>query len=346
MRIDSLNKFEKKVLRGSASNYIDFLTDEQLDKAYFTKEIKKKDNSSIRSIQCINNEHPVYKIQKQLKSNFFDFIPLSNHAYGYVRGKSYYDHLKPHVKSRYYLKLDIKDFFPSIRDSSLREVLEYFIDDEVRINNELPLLDFIIKTVTFKGSLPQGAVTSPVLSNIYFTYLDIRISRYCQKFGVQYSRYVDDLLFSSDNLFLHKKVFANGINKILRSRGFQLNSSKIKKTIDEISLNGFVVGENIRLSRRKLALVSGLIYCYQHSPKKTLENLILEIREHFNFDKNQNINLRRLHNYLAGYRSFLLGLLPFDSVGVMSEDMTKANKKILFKVNEIEKILDLTATDI
>lgn len=203
-------------------------------------------------------------------------------------------------------------------------------------------MDFIIKTVTFDGSLPQGAVTSPVLSNIYFRFIDIRISRYCQKFGIEYSRYVDDLLFSSHNLFLHKKVFINGINKILKTQGLHLNPEKIRKAKDEISLNGFVVGDNIRLSRKKTAFLSALIYCYQKSQKKTLDDLLSEIREHFNIGEKKKINIIWLHNYLAGYRSFLLGLLPFDSAGVMSDDITKTNKKILFKINEIEKILDLT----
>lgn len=337
MRIESLSKFEKKVLRGSVSQYVDLLTEELQFTAYYEKIIKKKDNSD-RIIQCIDSEHLLYGIQKQLKNNFFDFIPLSNHAYGYVKGKSYFDYLTPHVKHVYYLKLDIKDFFHSIKDKKLREVLEYYIDD-VSVNDELTLLDFIIKVATINNSLPQGAVTSPVLSNIYFRYLDIRISRYCRKFGITYSRYVDDLLFSSDSLFLHKKVFINGITKILKSQGFQLNLKKFRKAKDEISLNGFVVGKEVRLSRKKTAIISAIIHCYQNSPNKTLEELLSEIEKNFQI----KVNIPKLHNFLAGYRSFLLGLLPFDSVGVISEDLTRTNKKILYKINEIEKILDLTA---
>ena len=53
-----------------------------------------------------------------------------------------------------------------------------------------------------------------------------------------------------------------------------------------------------------------------------------------------------LHNYLAGYRSFLLGLLPFDSAGTLPKQMNKANNKILYKINEIEKILDLLVDEL
>ncbi|MCP3743910.1 MULTISPECIES: reverse transcriptase family protein [Paenibacillus] len=340
MRIESLSKFEKKVLRDSVSHYVDLLTEEQLLTAYYTKIIKKKDKSD-RVIHCIDNEHLIYKIQKQLKNNFLDFIPLSNYAYGYVKGKSYYDYLKPHVKHGYYMKLDIKDFFHSIKEKELREVLKYYVDD-VSINESLTILDFITKVVTVNEFLPQGAVTSPVLSNIYFRFLDIRISRYCRKFGINYTRYVDDLLFSSDNLFIHKRVFINGITKILKSQGFQLNPKKVRKTKSEICLNGFVVGENIRLSRKKTAIISSFIYYYQCSPNKTLEELLTEVEKNLEI----KIKIPNLHNFLAGYRSFLLGLLPFDSVGVLPEVITRTDKKILYKINEIEKILDLTAANI
>ncbi|WNS43889.1 reverse transcriptase family protein [Paenibacillus sp. MMS20-IR301] len=345
MRIESLNNFEKKVLRGSVTEHIDSLMLESIPEAYYTKTIKKKDNSD-RILQCIDNEHVLFKIQKQLKNNYFDFIPLSNYAYGYVKGKSYYDYLKPHINHNFYLRLDIKNFFESIKEKKLREVLKYTIDDDIKINEDISLLDFIMKIVTLNGSLPQGAVTSPVLSNVFFRHLDIRISRYCKKFGIEYSRYVDDMLFSSNELYIHKKVFLNGIIKILKSCGFYLNNKKVLKTKKEISLNGFVVGTDIRLSRKKTALLSSLIYCYQHSQKKNIDNLLCEIRNHFNLDSNKKINLLWLHNYLAGYRSFLLGLLPFDSVGVMPEDTTKVHQKLLFKINEIEKILDIIAFEI
>lgn len=344
MRIESLNNFEKKVLHSSVTEHIDSLILESIPEAYYKKIIKKNDNSD-RILQCIDNEHALFKIQKQLKNNFFDFIPLSNYAYGYVKGKSYYDYLKPHINNNFYLRLDIKNFFESIEEKKLREVLKYTIDD-IKINENISLMDFIVKLVTLNGSLPQGAVTSPVLSNIVFRYLDIRISRYCKKFGIEYSRYVDDMLFSSNELYIHKKVFLNGIIKILKSYGFYLNNKKILKTKKEISLNGFVVGTDIRLSRKKTAFLSSLIYCYQHSKKKNIDNLLYEIRNHFNLDLKEKINLLWLHNYLAGYRSFLLGLLPFDSVGVMPEYTTKVNRKLLFKINEIEKILDLIAFEI
>ncbi len=337
MKIEGLHKFETRVIRDSVSHYADILTNTHVNGNYHTKLIKKN-NSENRIIHCINRETYIYKLQQQLKNNFFDFIPLSTYAYGYIKGKSYYDYLKPHVKCKYYMKLDIKDFFHSIKIEKLREVLRYYINDTLVTEHEI-ILDFILRVVTLNGYLPQGAVTSPVISNIYFRQLDIRISRYCKKIGINYTRYVDDILLSSNNSFINKKIFINGIKKILKSRGFELNLNKTRKSKLEISLNGFVVGENLRLSRKKTALISELIYYYQHSSNHTLEELVLQFNDKYNIE----LNITKLHNFLAGYRSFLLGLLPFDSVGSLSENMTKSDKKNLHKINEIEKILDLTA---
>ncbi|MCM3037517.1 reverse transcriptase family protein [Bacillus pumilus] len=339
MHIDNLNKFETKILRGSTTNFLDILEEEEISKAYYTRIISKK-NGKKRILNCINNGHILYKLQGNLKRNFFDYIPLSSHAYGYVKGKSYYDYLEQHVGNEIFLKLDIRDFFDSIKENKLREVLGYYVDD-IKVKEKLTLIDFIIKVVTVDGKLPQGAVTSPVLSNILFRHLDIRISRYCKKFGITYTRYVDDILFSSSSFYLHKKVFVNGIKKILRSYNLYLNTKKIIKTKNEISLNGFVIGEEIRLSRKKTAHISAIIYCYHRTNIKNTDNFIKEIKEHFNLNASTELDLLVLHNYLAGYRSFLLGLLPFDSAGVLPEHLTKRNRKLLYKINEIEKILDL-----
>ncbi|RFB13472.1 RNA-directed DNA polymerase [Bacillus sp. HNG] len=339
MHIEDLNKFETKILRESTKTCIELLKSHKISKAYYTKTISKK-NGMERTLHCINNEHILYKLQGNLKRNFFDYIPLSSHAYGYVKGKSYYNYLEPHVDSDIFLKLDIKDFFDSIKENKLREVLGYYVDD-INVSDKLTLIDFIVKVVTLDGKLPQGAVTSPVLSNILFRQLDIRISRYCEKFGITYTRYVDDILFSSTSFYLHKKIFVNGIKKILKSNDLYLNTNKIIKTKNEISLNGFVIGKEIRLSRKKTAFISAIIYCYQHTNIKNVDNFIKEIKHHFKLTDSTEIDLFWLHNYLAGYRSFLLGLLPFDSVGVLPEHLNKGNKKLLYKINEIEKILDL-----
>lgn len=97
------------------------------------------------------------------------------------------------------MRLDIKNFFENINNQLIEKVFDYYfrIDDDTT-NNEA-LIDFR-EMVTLEGKVPQGAITSPTLSNIVFRQLDLRIYKYCKKFNITYTRYADDLLFSSDML--------------------------------------------------------------------------------------------------------------------------------------------------
>lgn len=147
------------------------------------------------------------------------------------------------------MRLDIKNFFENINNQLIEKVFDYYfrIDDDTT-NNEA-LIDFR-EMVTLEGKVPQGAITSPTLSNIVFRQLDLRIYKYCKKFNITYTRYADDLLFSSDSNYLHKDFFIKKLKYIISSMDFKLNERKIRYDKDYISLNGFVIEDSIRVSRK------------------------------------------------------------------------------------------------
>lgn len=100
----------------------------------------------------------------------------------------------------------------------------------------------IFEILTYKYTLYRDAITSSYNKcNIVFRELDIRIQKYCRKYDIIYTRYADDLLFSGYNSILLKKTFYKGIEKIVGSRGFQINYLKTKRAKEYISLNGFVI---------------------------------------------------------------------------------------------------------
>jgi RNA-directed DNA polymerase len=279
----------------------------------------------------LNKESEIYKLQSRLYRSFFQHIPLPDNVYGFIKGGAYKDFLMPHIKmgesTRYYIRMDIKSFFDSIDTSLLKDVLAHYfkINDEA-INNSL--LTTTIELVTLKGILPQGAVTSPVVSNIVFRQLDLRIRKYCRKLKINYSRYADDMLFSSESKFVFEDFFIKKISWILKSKDFKLNFSKIKKGLNEISLNGFVVGDNIRISRKKRHDISTILYLYEEGGKpqsiqtyiNRLNNASLLYRIDVFSDKSQVIN------YLCGYRSYLLDWLQQDDL---------AHHKLIKRVEEL-----------
>ena len=107
------------------------------------------------------------------------------------------------------------------------DCLLYYVDEKIVNRDEL--IKMIFEILTYNDILIQGAITSPIISNIVFRELDIRIQKYCRKYDIIYTRYADDLLFSGYNSILLKKTFYKGIEKIVGSRGFQINYLKTKR---------------------------------------------------------------------------------------------------------------------
>ncbi|MDO8377613.1 retron St85 family RNA-directed DNA polymerase [Phenylobacterium sp.] len=117
-------------------------------------------------------------------------VEISDHAYGFVRGRSFVDNAKRHVGATHILNVDIRDFFPSIKRRMVEQVF-INLGYEERAAVELSLL------TTFDDELPQGAPTSPALANIVFQPFDIALQTLCAPFDIVYTRYADDLTFSS-----------------------------------------------------------------------------------------------------------------------------------------------------
>jgi retron-type reverse transcriptase len=333
MKIYEIGYFERQVLKDEVGKLI--IDPVLKEKDYAEIEISKRSGGT-RILSCINPDSWLYQCQRRLKDNFFEKIPVSDLCYGYKKGTSYRDFLVPHIGAKYFIRIDIKEFFDSITEELLSEVLKAYIK-ELPVTAGYTLLDLIVDAVTYKGKLPQGGVTSPILSNIVFRQLDIRIYKYCAKYRINYSRYVDDLLFSANNSIPHKLFFIKGISKILASKGFYVNRNKIIKSTEQISLSGFVVGSELRISRKKRQLLSTILYCFDKHKPKTYNELLTHVKAIIGSINNPLY----LHNFLSGYRSFLIGWLPHDSLGYLpSGGLTDFDRKNLRLITQIENILN------
>ncbi|MYL34974.1 hypothetical protein GLW05_15425 [Pontibacillus yanchengensis] len=288
-----------------------------------------------RYLSCLSDTSSIATLQRGLSNKFLDHIPVPDYVYGFIKGKSYKDYLVPHKNREFYLRVDIKDFFSSINKDLVKEVLDYYIrTDNDTLNKNL--IDIIYDIVSLNDSIPQGAITSPSISNIVFRSLDIRINKYCRRFGITYTRYADDLLFSSNNSFLHNKYFLKKISHILQSKRFNINSNKVIKSNKIISLNGFVVGEKIWLSRKRLHDINKVLYLYKTNTFSNINSLlyVLNSSDYIYRKTNNNSFTSKMEivNYLAGYRSFLLQWYEF-------QNGDNKNFKLLNKIDEIERIL-------
>ena len=163
-------------------------------------------------------------IQRQLAKYLQAQIGNKVHtcANAYVHGRGTVANARPHLGGVVLLKLDIKDFFPSIQKDQLHVTLASVTPQDVLVNR---LTDLCYS----ENGLPQGAPTSPLLSNLVLRRFDIALYRACALAGAKYTRYADDISISLSK-DESKKIghLIKAVESELANDGFKLNKDKIR----------------------------------------------------------------------------------------------------------------------
>ena len=124
-------------------------------------------------------------------------------------------HVAPHIDSKQLIKLDIKDFFASIETQFVFKIFK-----EIGYSNKVSRI--LASLVTLNGTLPQGAITSPILSNIFMEDFDHKLSIYCNSKELNYTRYADDIVISGNDT----DTLISIVDKISSGVGLQINNDK------------------------------------------------------------------------------------------------------------------------
>lgn len=307
---------------------------------YFSFSIPKK--KGVRKIYTLPNESELKKLQKLLLNRVFSGYSFPTPVKGFLKGESYKNFLLPHIGSKYFIRIDIQDFFNSIKYKHVEE----FLEDVVTINDgeqKKNLINLIWEIVSYNESIPQGVITSPIISNLIFRKLDQRILKYCQLFNIEYTRYADDLLFSSQTFnFIKQKWFVKKIKYILSSKKFRINYNKIKYGYKEISLNGFVVSStDIRLSRSRLFDVRRILsFIKKHPPITDQETYLhginkLELK-HYNIILYPFTSYYRLIQFLSGFRSFIISWIDDE---IYNKESQRNLQKLICRIEKAISIL-------
>ncbi len=177
-----------------------------------------KANGGFRTIYCPSKE--MKAIQAWILRNILDQIDVSDSATGFRKDRNILENAKCHQYNQFLLCLDVEDFFPSITYDKVYMVFK-------TIGYNLHVSHILTSLCTCEGKLPQGAVTSPALSNIVCLRLDHRISGYVGRHNVTYTRYADDITLSSLSR-RRLSIIKNVVIKILSDEGFRLNDNKTR----------------------------------------------------------------------------------------------------------------------
>lgn len=187
-------------------------------------------------------------------------LPVSQYATAYKAGSRIYSNASPHTNKKYLLKLDITDFFGSIRFEQVYSAAfntRYFPKQ----------IGVMLTTLCcLKGALPQGAPSSPAVSNLVMRNFDENIGNWCKKHNISYTRYCDDITFSSD--FPLYIAFTKAKN-MLENMGFELNEKKTRfiTNANRQSVTGLTVNEKVAVSKEyKRKLRQELHYIFKYGP--------------------------------------------------------------------------------
>ncbi len=181
-----------------------------------TNQPKTYKDGTIKRRAIRPSKTPLKIIQKQIKDRILSLIELPENVHGGVKKRSNITNAKPHQGKKYKLTTDLQDFYPSIK---AKRIYDTFI--ELGFNAQCAF--YITRLTTWKGELPQGTPTSTHISNIVFLKTDYQLIELCKTHNITYTRYIDDLTFSSQSDF--QNVIGEILDIVLQS-GLKISRRK------------------------------------------------------------------------------------------------------------------------
>lgn len=247
------------------------------------------------------------KIQLWMLRNILDKDgSVSGNVHGFVSKRSILTNAKAHEGANWMLCMDLKDFFDNVRKC---KVYDYFLS----LGYEKPVAVALATLCTYNNHLPQGAPTSPSLSNLIARGMDSDIKTYCDQKGFVYTRYADDITISSktDDVPDMKTV-----NSIVCKHGLRVNrmKTKLRHQGQRMEVTGLTVGEGVHVPKLyKKEIERQLHFCEKYTP---------------------SVHSKTMYPDKMFYKEWLLGRIQY----VRSIDQAAGNK-MLERFNNLNWIL-------
>ncbi len=251
---------------------------------YYTFEIPKRNGGQ----RIISAPYPVLlHAQKWIYENILIHQPLHKCSKGFIKNTSIVDNAKEHLNTKFVLKMDIQNFFPSIK---INRVIAIFRN----LGYTKRISYYLAAICCLNRALPQGAATSPAISNIIAKRLDQRLNGLANKFKLNYTRYADDFTFSGGAIPIKMTTY---IEEITEEEGFNINKPKTK-----------LLGEKNQKIITGISISNGTMTVPKKAKREVRKNVhyvlskgLFEHQKHINsFDP---IYLERLFGYLHFWRS-------------------------------------------
>lgn len=196
------------------------------------------------------------KIQKELNIILRNNYEFNNETvHGFVKEHSIKTNATVHKDANYIVNIDLKNFFDNIHFGRVRGMFmkpPFTFSDYIATN--------LAKVTCYEKKLPQGAPTSPTISNIICYRMDRELAHLCNKYNCRYTRYADDITISTKMLYLPKEIakfrdgqviLSNNITDIIKNEGFIINNDKLKisPNSDRQEVTGLIVNKKVNIQK-------------------------------------------------------------------------------------------------
>lgn len=234
-------------------------------------EIPKK-TGGVRTIFAPNGN--LKWIQLCINEIFKAMYTPSPYAMGFAQERSIIDNAGRHLHQNYVFNIDLSDFFTSIDQARVWKRIQMppfnFSREVANIVAGLCSIEIMYKEEgkePFKTyRLPQGAPTSPLLTNAICDTLDRRLAGLAKRFGLQYTRYADDITFSSmHNIYQEGSAFRKELERIVSGQNFKINQKKTRlhHRSQRQEVTGLTVGEKINVCRSFVKDVRAILHIWE-----------------------------------------------------------------------------------
>lgn len=205
------------------------------------------------------------RTQKALSAIFTICMKIHPKAMGFTEGKSVVNNARLHIGKNYVYNIDLKDFFHSFKKWQVKRI---FTQTSFQLPEEIAnyLASLCVHTIDIDGKkqqvLPQGAPTSPILTNILCRKMDIALDKLAKKYKATYSRYADDITFSSNKAVFNNPIFLQELEAIIHKNKLQINPKKtrLQKKTNRQEVTGITVNEKLNTTRKYVKQIRMWIY--------------------------------------------------------------------------------------
>lgn len=186
----------------------------------------------------------LHELQTEIKNKLLAPVILPSNIHGGVKKKSNITNSLPHKGKKYHFTTDLQDFFPHISNKQVYAAL-------LKLRFSPHFAYWITKLTTWNHKVPQGSPTSSHIANIAFLETDYKLIKLCEDNNITYTRYVDDLTFSSPTNFKH---LLNEVLNIITSDGFNISYRKTEYKGSNVQVTGIDIYNNLIDAPQKIKL--------------------------------------------------------------------------------------------